>query len=164
MRAPLELGWSPSPASITPAFTSSALNFPIAVSSSALGMMPASESFVALTITMTRIVLSPLGFVLRARIGLLQTRRTRGRRFRQGSEIWFPNPFRGREVSTAHASCPPAGSLRIRRILQAVHRSDDRVSDPPRHQRPRDASRGLHEPQYSGARYRPQLLVLAAGF
>ena len=28
-RAPLELAWSPSPASITPAFTSSSLNFPI---------------------------------------------------------------------------------------------------------------------------------------
>ena len=36
-RAPLELGCKPSPASITPAFTSSALNFPIAASSSALG-------------------------------------------------------------------------------------------------------------------------------
>ena len=31
MRAPFELGWSPSPASITPAFTSSSLNFPISV-------------------------------------------------------------------------------------------------------------------------------------
>ena len=29
MRAPFELGWSPSAASSTPAFTSSSLNFPI---------------------------------------------------------------------------------------------------------------------------------------
>ena len=43
--APFELGWSPSPASITPAFTSS--------------------SFVALTITMNRIKISPL----RCRVG-----------------------------------------------------------------------------------------------
>ena len=30
-RAPLELGWSPSPASMTPALTSSSLNLPICV-------------------------------------------------------------------------------------------------------------------------------------
>ena len=36
-RAPFELGWSPSPASITPAFTSSSLNLPIAVSSFSSG-------------------------------------------------------------------------------------------------------------------------------
>ena len=33
-RAPFELGWSPSPASITPAFTSSSLYFPISARSS----------------------------------------------------------------------------------------------------------------------------------
>src|SRR5882672_2099772 len=59
-RLPFELGWSPSPASITPAFTSSSLNFPISASSFCFGMTPASESFVALTITMHRIVMSPL--------------------------------------------------------------------------------------------------------
>src|SRR5262245_41381875 len=53
--APFELGWSPSPASITPAFTNSSLNFPMSASSFWLGMTPASESFVALTITMNRI-------------------------------------------------------------------------------------------------------------
>src|SRR3954464_3351068 len=58
-RAPFELGWSPSPASITPAFTSSSLYFPISVSSSSLGGTPASESLVALTMTMNRIVVSP---------------------------------------------------------------------------------------------------------
>src|SRR5262249_10459479 len=60
-RAPFELGCSPSPASITPAFTSSSLNFPICVRSSWLGRMPASESLLALTITMNRIV-SPSSF------------------------------------------------------------------------------------------------------
>jgi len=55
-RAPFELGCSPSPASITPAFTSSSLNFPISVNSLSLGMTPASEFRVALTITMKRIV------------------------------------------------------------------------------------------------------------
>src|SRR5213075_2863577 len=61
-RAPLELGWSPSPASITPAFTSSSLYFPIAVRSSVLGITPASLSLLALTITMNLIVGSPCGF------------------------------------------------------------------------------------------------------
>ncbi len=41
-RAPFELGWSPSPASMTPALTSSSLYCPIWVRSSVLGMTPAS--------------------------------------------------------------------------------------------------------------------------
>src|SRR6185437_13835454 len=57
-RAPFELGCSPSPASITPALTSSSLNFPIAASNSLLGSAPASLSGVAFTITMNRIVVS----------------------------------------------------------------------------------------------------------
>src|SRR5206468_11797836 len=57
-RAPFELGCSPSPASITPALVSSSLYFPVAVRSSLLGRMPASEDLVALTMTMNRIVLS----------------------------------------------------------------------------------------------------------
>ena len=61
-RAPFELGWSPSPASITPAFTSSSLNFPISVRSFSSGRTPASESLSALTITMNRIVVSPCGW------------------------------------------------------------------------------------------------------
>ena len=52
-RLPFELGWSPSPASITPAFTSSSLNFPISARSFCFGMTPASESLLALTITDT---------------------------------------------------------------------------------------------------------------
>src|SRR4051812_31083081 len=57
-RAPLELAWRPSPASITPAFTSSSLNFPIAVRIFSSGSTPASESLFAFTITMNRIVVS----------------------------------------------------------------------------------------------------------
>src|SRR3954470_8540706 len=55
-RDPLELGCSPSPASMTPALTSSSLYFPISASNCWLGMTPASESALALIITMNRIV------------------------------------------------------------------------------------------------------------
>src|SRR5688572_9160037 len=54
-RAPFELGCNPSPASITPAFTSSSLNFPISARSFSSGRMPASEFLSALTMTMNRI-------------------------------------------------------------------------------------------------------------
>src|SRR5439155_7874739 len=70
-RAPFELGWSPSPASSTPAFASSSLNFPISVSSFVSGRTPASEFLSALTSTMNRIVVSPSGFGLRG--GLSRT-------------------------------------------------------------------------------------------
>src|SRR5262249_52838843 len=53
-RAPLELGCSPSPASITPAFTSCSLYLPIFSRISALGSAPVSGSALALTITMNR--------------------------------------------------------------------------------------------------------------
>ena len=56
-RAPFELGWSPSPASSTPAFASSSLNFPISVRSFSSGRRPASEFLVALTKIMNRIEL-----------------------------------------------------------------------------------------------------------
>src|SRR5215472_3738622 len=59
-RLPLELAWSPSPASMMPAFTSSSLYFPIFSRISRLGRTPASDSLLAFTITMTRIVLSPV--------------------------------------------------------------------------------------------------------
>src|SRR5258706_583746 len=65
-RLPLELGCNPSPASITPAFTSSSLNLPMAAKVSLVflvGKTPASESLSALTITITRIVKSPCGTV-----------------------------------------------------------------------------------------------------
>src|SRR3984893_10799983 len=65
-RLPFELGCSPSPASITPAFTSSSLNFPMAAKVSLfsfVGKTPASEFLSAFTITMNRIVKSPCGSV-----------------------------------------------------------------------------------------------------
>src|SRR5258707_6408655 len=62
MRLPLEVGWRPSAARRTPAFTSSSLNLPMLVRSSVLGRMPASESLLALTITMQRIGVSPFLF------------------------------------------------------------------------------------------------------
>jgi hypothetical protein len=50
------------PSSITPSFTISALNFAMAERSSGEGIAPASDSLVALAITMNRIVVSPFGF------------------------------------------------------------------------------------------------------
>src|SRR5947199_274143 len=76
-RAPLELACSPSPASITPAFSSWMLNFPISVRIFSSGRTPASESLLALTSTMTLIVVS--SFVL----GSTYTT-GEGRRDRQG--------------------------------------------------------------------------------
>src|SRR6266545_3549243 len=62
-RAPFALDCSPAPSSITPALTSSSLYFTIAASISSDGILPASESLLAFTITMKRIGLSPLGSV-----------------------------------------------------------------------------------------------------
>src|SRR5207248_148543 len=55
----------------TPAFASTSLNLPISVRSCSLGITPASESFVALTITMNRIVLS-LSFEIRSQMSEVQ--------------------------------------------------------------------------------------------
>src|SRR5262245_30864231 len=55
-RLPRLLGWRPSPANMIPALTSCSLNLPMSASIFSLGITPASEFFVALTITMTRIV------------------------------------------------------------------------------------------------------------
>ena len=46
-RLPLLLGWSPSPASMTPALTSSSLNLPMSAEKLSLGITPASESLLA---------------------------------------------------------------------------------------------------------------------
>src|SRR5205807_7743183 len=67
-RAPFELGWSPSAACSTPAFTSSSLYFPISVRSFSSGSTPASELLLALTRIMNRIVEPPLGFEFGARL------------------------------------------------------------------------------------------------
>jgi hypothetical protein len=74
-RLPCDDGFRPSPAFMMPALTSSSLNLPMASSSSVVGMMPASLSFVAFTRTITRIVSSP---VLRRPTASLLKRRTSG--------------------------------------------------------------------------------------
>src|SRR5262245_27557340 len=107
MRTPFELGWSPSAASMTPAFTISSLNAPIAATSSLLGSMPASERSSALTSSMNRILLSP------------PIRSVVDRRVRRGPEIGV------------HARCPGKGQplrhqyadhllCRVRRPRRAV--------------------------------------------
>src|SRR5215211_8806458 len=73
-RAPLADGCNPSPANMMPALTSSSLYVPIASRSSVEGMTPASLSSVALTITITRIVRSPL--IHRGHVASLLRRRT----------------------------------------------------------------------------------------
>src|SRR5712691_3698495 len=75
MRAPLEVGWRPSPASITPALAISSLNLPISAKSSLGGITPASEFLSALTSSMNRIVSVSLGSGLRGT--LLPVCRTR---------------------------------------------------------------------------------------
>jgi hypothetical protein len=59
-RLPLLLGCSLSPASMTRALASSSLNLPISAMTFSSGIIPASDSFVALTITMTFIALFSL--------------------------------------------------------------------------------------------------------
>src|SRR5271165_5630544 len=64
MRQPFELAWSPEASSSTPAFTSSSWYFAIAAMSSSAGIMPASESLLALTIIMNRMANFSFGFGL----------------------------------------------------------------------------------------------------
>ena len=59
-RTPLSDGCRPSPASMTPAFTSSSLKSVISVSSRSLGISPRSDCSFALISTMTRISRSSL--------------------------------------------------------------------------------------------------------
>src|SRR5690349_18825229 len=60
MRTPFELGCRPSPASITPALTSSSLYLPIASSRPVDGILPASLSADAFTMIMNRMAVSLL--------------------------------------------------------------------------------------------------------
>jgi hypothetical protein len=53
-RLPRVVGCRPSPASITPALTSCSLKLPMAASNSSLGITPASDSWLAFTMTITR--------------------------------------------------------------------------------------------------------------
>src|SRR5262245_34683329 len=96
MRAPFELGWSPSAASITPAFAMSSLNAPIAATSSLLGRTPASERSPALTSSMNRILVSLL-------------------RSDQSSTAAYA------EVQKSATSSPPVFIV----VLAARHRTDD---------------------------------------
>src|SRR5919199_310875 len=75
-RAPLELGWRPSPASSTPALTSSSLYRVISASSSWLGSTPASVSLSALSRTMNRIDRVSFGGVESRLLALSSLRRT----------------------------------------------------------------------------------------
>src|SRR5258707_15642698 len=63
MRAPLELACRPLRSSSTPAFISSSLYLPMALSSASLGMTPASDSLLALTIIMNFMIHLSFGFV-----------------------------------------------------------------------------------------------------
>src|SRR3954467_1971374 len=72
-RTPFALGWRPSPASITPAPTSSSLKRVIASTSASSGSWPASDLGSPFTNTITRISIS---FDLRSLAGSLQPRRT----------------------------------------------------------------------------------------
>src|SRR5688572_15321550 len=64
MRQPFALGWSPEASSSTPAFWRSSWYLDISAKrcsqAGAVGMTPASESLVAFTMIMNRMVLSPL--------------------------------------------------------------------------------------------------------
>src|SRR5437870_2154842 len=74
MRVPLELGWRPAASRRTPAFISSSLYLPMADRSSSLGILPASESLLAFTIIMNRMVLSPCGSDSELALGRFQPR------------------------------------------------------------------------------------------
>src|SRR5258708_32897268 len=91
IRAPFEVGCRPSPASMTPAFTISSLNLPIAVSSSALGITPASLFALAFTITMNRVVTLLLNSTRRAGRGISARQQDE-----QGfaAPTWLPKLFR----------------------------------------------------------------------
>ena len=62
-RAPLLLALRPPPSTKIPASINAWLNLPISATISALGSLPASLSFVALTITMTRMKFPPAAAV-----------------------------------------------------------------------------------------------------
>src|SRR6266550_1625968 len=60
MRHPFDVAWSPEASSSTHAFCSSSWYFAISPRIFSCGIMPASESFVAFTTIMNRMILSPL--------------------------------------------------------------------------------------------------------
>src|SRR5437764_7935350 len=80
MRHPFDVAWNPEAASSTPAFCSTSCYFAISPRIFSCGITPASESFVAFTTIMNRMVLSPL----RAQSLLLLLEL----RFERGTEIF----------------------------------------------------------------------------
>src|SRR6266851_2787312 len=121
-RLPFELGCSPSAASSTPAFTNSSLNFPISVRSSWLGMTPASESFVAFTITMHRIVLSPYYFYdnLYFNVESPSVRSTNSQSFFGSASPSSPKPSRANTFPTITSS---NGQAEINTCLRKICRN-----------------------------------------
>src|ERR1700730_14840985 len=89
MRAPFEVGCRPSPASMTPAFTISSLNLPIAVSNSVLGITPDSLFLSAFTITMNRISCSVGVHARRLRTPALVNKTNGVLRHRHGRRNYF---------------------------------------------------------------------------
>src|SRR2546428_3175852 len=89
-RHPFELACRPEASSNTPAFCSSSWYFAISVRIFSCGMTPASESLVAFTMIMNRIVLSPL-LGLR---GCLRPRPTSRREERDGANLALAFPRR----------------------------------------------------------------------
>src|SRR5712691_13202292 len=119
-RAPFELGWSPSAASSTPAFASSSLYFIMSPRIFLSGRMPASESLFALTITMNRIVISPL-----------LTRRTKGCKIDTPGKK-KPADFRGRgregQGWRLRSARPLVDAVRQCQRLLCVHSSSGKVA------------------------------------
>src|SRR2546422_1888048 len=99
-RHPFELACRPEASSNTPAFCSSSWYFAISVRIFSCGMTPASESLVAFTMIMNRIVLSPL-LGLR---GCLRPRPTSRREERDGANLALAFPRRPVLGVQAHES------------------------------------------------------------
>src|SRR3954463_5944979 len=103
MRAPLLLACSPAPSSMTPALTNSSLNFAIAPSSSSDGILPASESLLALTITIKRIVPLPAASLVGTRAALPQGRK--GCAAADNLRQQYLRPFAARDLTSAGRIC-----------------------------------------------------------
>src|SRR5581483_6784900 len=151
-RAPFELGCRPSPASITPALTSSSLNLAISASSFSSGILPASLSLLALIKIMNRMVFSScdtwkLFSVGTANEGGENDKRAAFLRNACGSGsafqpvAGFENPRHGGQADRkkyqghrqAHADSHVGGSVKA--PAKAADQIDDRVEQ--RHRAPR---------------------------
>src|SRR6185437_14118275 len=116
-RAPLALDCRPPPSSMTPAAISSLLYAPIAAISSGLGRAPASDSSLALTITITRIAISPLQFRPTHRLAV-HPRTIRLAARRQNAESLACEACAGERSSAPSAAMTMAPRLKSR--LRAV--------------------------------------------